>query len=156
MGRWEDLFVSGEFMERDRILSGLTLEQATRRPSEQSHTIYEELWHIVQWQNIIVLRDEESYADWQRGYVYPDSQPSDEGEWRALVREFLGGLEKALEWGASPEKLARETSPGVTMEHVLHSLAVHTSHHLGKIIAIRQFIGAWPPPLKAENDPASR
>jgi len=137
--KWKHLLVDGEFMEREKILSGLTLEQAARKPSELSHTIYEELWHASRWQNIVVLRDEGLYEDW------PVEPPATEEEWRALVAEFLAGLEKALEWARSPEKLARETGPGFTMADALHSLAVHTTYHLGKIVAVRQFIGAWPP-----------
>lgn len=144
MDKWKHLLVDGEFMERGKILSGLTLEQAARKPSEHSHSIYEELWHANRWQNIVVLRDEELYEEWQRGHVYPEQPPATEDEWRALVAEFLAGLEKALEWTRSPEKLARETSPGFTMADVLRSLAVHTTYHMGKIVAVRQFIGAWP------------
>ena len=62
-----------------------------------------------------------------------------------LVSEFLSGLEKALEWASSPEKLGVEVDTGVTMGDVLHSLAVHNAYHMGKIVAVRQLIGAWPP-----------
>ena len=143
MSKWEHLFRDGEFARRGEILSGLTLEQVTRRPSEQSHTIYEELWHANWWQAIIVNRDEALYAEWARGEVYPARAPASPEEWEALVAEFLGGIEKALWWAESRERLAHETDPGVTMEDVLHSLAVHTSYHLGKIVALRQFLGAW-------------
>ena len=143
MSKWEHLFRDGEFARRGEILSGLTLEEVTRRSSGQSHTIYEELWHANRWQSIIVNRDESLYAEWQAGRVYPAEPPAGAAEWEALVAEFLGGIEKALWWAASPERLAHETDPGHTMEDVLHSLSVHTSYHLGKIVALRQFIGAW-------------
>ena len=145
MSKWEHLFRDGEFARRDRIVAGLTLEQVTRRPSAQSHTIYEELWHANRWQSIVVNRDEALYAEWQAGRVYPEAPPAGAGEWEALVAEFLGGIEKALWWAESPERLGRETDPGVTMEDVLHSLSVHSSYHLGKIVALRQFLGAWRP-----------
>jgi hypothetical protein len=32
------------------------------------------------------------------------------------------------------------------MADALNSLAVHNAYHLGKIVALRQSIGAWPPP----------
>ena len=143
MSKWEHLFRDGEFARREEILSELTLEQVTRRPSEQSHTIYEELWHANRWQAIVVNRDESLYAEWQAGRVYPTEPPAGEAEWEALVAEFLAGIEKALWWAASPERLAHETNPGFTMEDVLHSLSVHTSYHLGKIVALRQFLGVW-------------
>ncbi|HEX7175150.1 MAG TPA: DinB family protein [Pyrinomonadaceae bacterium] len=144
MNKWKHLFVDGEFAARERILSGLTLEQVTRRLSPQSHTIYEELWHTTRWQNIVVNRDEEDEA-WQRGEVYPPDAPASEREWSALVEEFLAGLDRALEWADSPEKLAAEIDPDFTMADALRSLAVHNAHHLGKILALRQALGAWSP-----------
>lgn len=143
MSKWEHLFRDGEFARRGEILAGLTLEQVTRRASEQAHTIHEELWHASRWQAIVVNRDEALYEEWRAGRVYPEAPPASQAEWDALVAEFLGGVEKALWWAASPERLAHETDPGTTMEDVLHSLSVHTSYHLGKIVALRQFLGAW-------------
>ena len=145
MDKWGHLFKDGEFARRDRIVSGLTLEQVTRRPSAQSHTIYEELWHANRGQSIIVNRDEALYAEWQEGRVYPEAPPASRAEWEALVAEFLAGIEKALWWAEPPERLKRETDPGHTMADVLVSLAAHTAHHLGKIVALRQFMDAWEP-----------
>jgi uncharacterized damage-inducible protein DinB len=144
LSKWKHLFVDGEYARREKILSGLTLEQVQRRPSEQSHSIYEELWHAARWQTIIVTRDEELYKSWQSDELYP-SHPPKEWEWPALVAEFLSGLEKALDWASAPEKLDVEVEPGVTMGDVLHSLAVHNAYHMGKIVALRQSLGAWPP-----------
>lgn len=152
MNKWQHLFVDGEYMERARMLSGLTLEQVKRVASAHSHSIYDELWHTTKWQHIIVMRDEEQYREWQESALYPTQPPATEAEWAALVKQFLDGLQTALQWADSPEKLATELDPGVTMADALHSLAVHNAYHLGKIVAIRQAIGAWPP--EESSDPA--
>ena len=47
MNNLEHLFLVGEFPERAHLLSGLTLEQVTLCPDGASHSIYEELWHVV-------------------------------------------------------------------------------------------------------------
>jgi uncharacterized damage-inducible protein DinB len=143
LDKWRHLLISGEYADRKSIVSGLTLDQALARPSAGSHSIYEELWHATRWQNIVVGRDEELYGKWERGETYPPLPAADEGEWEALVREFLSGLERAMAW-TEPEKLTMEVDPDFTMADVLRSLAVHTSYHMGKIVAIRQVIGAWP------------
>ena len=143
MSKWEHLFKDGEFARRERIISGLTLEQATRRPSARSHTIHEELWHANRWQSIMVNRDEALYEEWARGAVYPESAPASEAEWDSLVKDFLAGTEKAIWWTESPERLAHETDPGSTMADVIRSLAVHSAYHMGKIVALRQQLGAW-------------
>jgi hypothetical protein len=66
--------------------------------------------------------------------------------WEDLVSEFLSGSETAVGLGHSPERLMGEVGPGVTLAERLESLAVHNAYHLGKIVTLRQVIGAWPPP----------
>jgi uncharacterized damage-inducible protein DinB len=144
-GKWKHLFVEGEYASPSRILSGLTLDQVNRAVSEQSHTIYDELWHTTTWQGIVVQRDEERYREWQAGNRFPAEQPRTFEEWLELVDLFLSGLDEVLELASSPKGLKVEVEPGTTMEDVLHSLAVHNTYHLGKIVALRQMMGAWPP-----------
>ena len=135
----EHLFLVGEFPARARLLSGLTLEQVTVCPDGASHSIYEELWHVVAYQQSIIAPGEPTRD------VYPTSVPKSEQEWHDLVRLFLDGARAAAAMGQAPERLAREVEPGVTMADELNSVAVHNAYHLGKIVALRQRIGAWPP-----------
>ena len=136
----EHLFLVGEFPERARLLSGLTLEQVTLRPHGASHSIYEELWHVVGYQQSII----EPGGD-PAGEFYPTAAPEHEQQWHDLVRVFLNGAQTAAALGQTPERLAIEVEPGVTLADELNSVAVHNAYHLGKIVALRQRIGAWPP-----------
>ena len=148
MSKWEHLFVDGEFIPRARLLSGLTFEQVTMRPPGLPHSIYEELWHTTKWQSIVVQCDWPAAAAWVGGgQQFPSEAPDKERMWADLVTEFLAGSAKAAEWGRSPEALTQEVRPGVTLADRLESLAVHNAYHLGKIVALRQVIGAWPPPI---------
>jgi uncharacterized damage-inducible protein DinB len=135
----EHLFLVGEFPERARLLSGLTLAQVTVRPDGASHSIYEELWHVVAYQQSIVAPGEPA------GEVYPSAAPEREEQWHDLVRVFLDGARAAAALGQAPERLVREVEPGVTLADELNCVAVHNAYHLGKIVALRQRIGAWPP-----------
>lgn len=146
MSRWKHLFVDGEFSARVRLLSDLTLEHVTTRPTGASHSIYEELWHLTKWQSIVVRRDAAAAAEWVAGsQQFPAVPPESEVVWQELVAEFLGGADKAVEWGGLPDSLDEEARPGVTLAEALQSLAVHSAYHFGKIVALRQQIGAWPP-----------
>lgn len=147
MSKWQHLFVDGEFTPRSRLLSGLTFEQAILRPHGLPHSIYDELWHTTRWQSIVVHRDEAA-ADISNVEEpqFPSETPDSANVWTELVSEFLEGAKKATEWGQMPEALVKEVSPGVTLADDLESLAVHNAYHLGKIVALRQMIGAWPPP----------
>jgi hypothetical protein len=135
----EHLFLVGEFPERAHLLSGLTLEQVTLCPDGASHSIYDELWHAAGYQRFVIERGDAS------GDLYPRAAPEHEHQWHDLVREFLDGAHAAAAMGQQPERLALEVEPGVTMADELNSVAVHNAYHLGKIVALRQRIGAWPP-----------
>ncbi|MHB0968960.1 MAG: DinB family protein [Thermoanaerobaculia bacterium] len=135
----EHLFLAGEFPARARLLSGLTLEQVTRCPDGASHSIYDELWHAAAYQRFILAREGEA------GESYPSAAPEQEQQWHELVGRFLDGAREAAALGQAPEQLALEVEPGVTMADELYCVAVHNAYHLGKIVALRQRIGAWPP-----------
>jgi uncharacterized damage-inducible protein DinB len=152
MNIWEHLFLTGEFSARSRLLSGLTLDEVTLRPDGAPHSIYDELWHAATWQCIIVERDKAAADALLRGGAnYPSAEPVHEQQWHDLVRQFLEGAQAAVAWAQAPERLAAEWEPGVTMADELASLAVHNAYHLGKIVALRQRIGAWPPKAAAEE-----
>ncbi len=135
----EHLFLDGEFAERSRLLSGLTLEQVTLCPEGASHSIYEELWHVVAYQQTIVAGADPA------GDRYPRTKPEHEHQWHDLVGVFLEGARAATSFAQTPERLSREVEPGVTMADELNCVAIHNAYHLGKIVALRQRIGAWPP-----------
>jgi hypothetical protein len=142
---WQHLFLTGEFAARAHLLSGLTLQQVTLCLEGASHSIYEELWHAEAYQRMIVERGDPA------GQRYPSAPPEHEQQWHDLVRLFLDGARDAVILGQKPEQLMREVEPGLTMADDLHSVAVHNAYHLGKIVALRQRIGAWPPPEASEG-----
>jgi len=141
----EHLFLVGEFPERARLLSGLTLEQVTLCPDGASHSIYDELWHAAGYQRFVIERGDAS------GDLYPRAAPEHEHQWHDLVREFLDGAHAAAAMGQQPERLALEVEPGATMADELNCVAVHNAYHLGKIVALRQRIGAWPPTAASDG-----
>jgi uncharacterized damage-inducible protein DinB len=143
----EHLFLVGEFPQRDYLLSRLTLEQVTVRPEGASHSIYEELWHAAGYQRTIVERDQTAGDD----DYYPSAAPEHEQQWHDLVQQFLDGAQAAVALAQAPERLAVEVEPGLTMADELNSVAVHNAYHLGKIVALRQRIGAWPPKTATEE-----
>ena len=136
----EHLFLVGELPGRARLLSGLTLEQVALCPDGASHSIYEELWHVVAYQQSVVAAGDPA------GDRYPSVAPENEQQWHDLVEVFLEGARTAAALGQSPERLALEIEPGLTLADELSSVAVHNAYHFGKIVALRQRIGAWPPP----------
>src|SRR3954465_13275580 len=98
----EHLFLVGEFPERARLLSGLTLDKVTLCPDGASHSIYEELWHVVGYQQSVIEPGNPA------GDFYPSAAAEFEQEWHDLVRVFLEGARAAAALGQAPERLAIE------------------------------------------------
>ena len=149
----EHLFLVGEFPERARLLSGLTLEQVTLCPNGASHSIYEELWHVVAYQQSIIEPGGPGGPGEPgdpSGDRFPSAAPEHEHQWHDVVRRFLDGARVAAALGQEPERLALEVEPGLTLADELNSVAVHNAYHLGKVVALRRQIGAWPP-MAASN-----
>ncbi len=145
MNIWEQLFLTGEYRARVDLLSGLTFEQVTLRPGSAEHSIYDELWHVVIWQRIVLARDRPAaVALMDGGENFPSTAPDQEQQWHDLVQEFLDGAQAAVTFAQAPDRLALEWKPGVTMAEELYKIAVHNAYHFGKIVALRQVIDAWP------------
>jgi uncharacterized damage-inducible protein DinB len=144
MSTWRHLFIDGEYAKRQRILADLGADEVGSRPGATSHSIYEELWHITKWQNVILSRTEEKYQAWLHGPKFPaQPAPENEAEWQTLVDEFLTGLATIVQLSDSERNLVSELTHGYTFREGLEALATHNAFHLGKIVAIRQMMGRW-------------
>jgi uncharacterized damage-inducible protein DinB len=136
------------------ILEGVSEELAQRRVNGAPHSIYGELWHIVFWQEMTL--------EWVNGTATPaparaaDGFPrADEKEsWAQLCERFFRGNEQAAAAACNEEKLKRVVrcpSPAgqperqMTVREQLESLAAHNAYHFGRIVLLRQLLGAWPP-----------
>jgi uncharacterized damage-inducible protein DinB len=143
--KWEHFILRGEFPIRKKIIQGLTAEQVNQKPVDGMHSIYEELWHITRWAHIVINQDAEAEKEFKGDGVFP-KEPATREEWNRLVNEFCGLLDKMMEITKTAD-LNKEQEDGWTLQDYVHSLIMHSSYHLGKIVAVRQMIGAWDPEL---------
>jgi uncharacterized damage-inducible protein DinB len=148
----ESLDGIGSYVPPMKTLAGVTVAQARKRPKRGIATIWEQLAHMVFWQDIFLTR--------MRGQIPPDvphdqdgwpkmpSAPAEQDEaWADLVVHFAAGLNEA-------EKIAKRATLGDklgpkmkrTFAGQLLSLATHNAYHLGQIVTLRRMIDAWPPP----------
>lgn len=152
--QWDDLFLTGAFAPRATLLRGLTLEEVEARPTGFPHSIYQELWHAARAIQMSLEHGRVALESWPLSEHFPASAaPASEAEWSALVTGFLAAAERAVELSHDASWLASADpgyeSFGSTWRDALEFLAVHTAYHLGKIVALRQALEAWPPPQEA-------
>jgi uncharacterized damage-inducible protein DinB len=121
------------------------------------HTIYQELWHIVFWQQITL--------DWVTGLETPfPTTPSagfattadaEHESWDELCQRFITTAQQAAAIASDEINLDQPircpSRPGqpvrvMSIREQLESLATHNAYHLGRIVLLRQLHGAWPPP----------
>lgn len=96
------------------------------------------------------VRASRSVETWPLSEHFPaTAAPSSEAEWHELVADFLESSERVVQLSHDPDWL-QSPDPGyedlhLTWRDALEFLAVQTAYHLGKIVASRQSLGAWPP-----------
>ena len=131
-------------------LEAVTAAQARKRPRRGVATIWEQLAHMVFWQDIMLMR--------MRGEGTPPvphdvdgwpKMPPAKGQdvaWDKLVRRFAAGLNEANRFAKKADLSAKMPKVRRTYADQILSLATHNSYHTGQIITVRRMLGSWPPP----------
>jgi len=139
------------------ILEALPEELSHRAVPGAPRTIYQELWHLAFWQQITL--------DWISGIEtpypakttdpFPTEAQSAAEPWPQLCRRFLEGAQLAASAAGDASRLAnivrctsRRGQPLrlMSVQDQLTSLAAHNAYHFGRLVLLRQLLGAWPPP----------
>lgn len=139
------LFRGGQaYVGVEATLSDLSAEQAAQIPVGLSHSVVELLAHI-NWWNAWMLEVIETGA----AIAYPqhaaDTWPVvGASDWEHTKNEFYSLLSR-IDTHASRPDLQNPVNHEETIGELLADFALHTAHHFGQIITVRQLIGAWPP-----------
>lgn len=150
------LIGDGYAMPPQQILNGVTDELAHRKPAGAPHSIYEELWHIVFWQELMLdwIRGQETAYPASPADCFPTVLDMEREYWPRLQERFSAGVNHAAEHAREESRLERqircpapqgEPARTRTAREQLESLATHNAYHLGRIVLLRQVMGAWPP-----------
>ncbi len=136
-----------------KTLEALTPADAERRVPGANHSIAEIVSHMVFWATWFCDRCDGIHAPMVTSAAlgWPAVPP---GSWPELHRQFLDVLDRAARIGESPERLASPVSPPIefpplaayTIRDAMVHVSIHTAHHLGQVVLLRQLIGVWPPP----------
>jgi uncharacterized damage-inducible protein DinB len=139
------------------ILEGVSDDLAHQTLQFAPHTIYEELWHIVFWQQVTLdwVQGIETPFPVQPSAGFPNKADVDRESWDQLRQRFFAGLQQVAAVANDESKHNQEircpSRPGnpvriMTVREQLESLAAHNAYHFGRIVLLRQLRQAWPPP----------
>jgi uncharacterized damage-inducible protein DinB len=132
-------------------LEELTAAQARRRPSKKLATIWDELAHVVFWQELTleIVRGGQPQTPEHAAGGWPPI-PGGRGAtkaWEALKARFAAGVAELEEAGRTRDLEARVgADTKSTLGELLLIIANHNSYHFGQIVALRRLVDAWTPP----------
>ncbi|AXC09390.1 hypothetical protein ACPOL_0003 [Acidisarcina polymorpha] len=138
------------------ILEDLDEDLAHRHAPGAPRSIYEELWHIVYWQQMTLewISGKETPYPEQASISFPEEQDVKKEGWDDLRERFFDGVLKAAAATRDAHELevvVRCPSPPgspvrtMTVREQLESLTAHNAYHFGRIVLLRQILGSWPP-----------
>lgn len=140
----------------DHILEALSEELAHRSVAGAPHTIYQELWHLAFWQQMTLdwINGKETAYPAKTSDPFPTKTQTAGEPWPHLCRRFLEGAKQAATTAGDSTRLSQTvrcpSRPGhpiriMSLQEQLVSLAAHNAYHFGRIVLLRQLLGAWPP-----------
>ena len=139
------LFRGGQaYVGVEASLSDLSSEQAATTPGNLPHSVAALLAHI-NWWNTWMLEVIETGAPVPYPLHASNTWPAvSAADWEHHKAEFYRLLAR-IDTHASRPDLASPVNHDETIGELLADFALHTAHHFGQIISVRQYIGAWPP-----------
>jgi uncharacterized damage-inducible protein DinB len=144
----------GGFHGPAAALDALTAEQALAKPHGLPHSIAEIVAHMCYWQEWFNACAVTGFTGAPEHAAEGWPEVAGDG-WDAVRTRYFASIEMAKRIASESDSLREPLlPPGVSIpilekesrgSGILHA-AVHSGHHLGQIITIRQLLGAWPPP----------
>lgn len=134
-----------------KAIEGLTAGQAERRVEGAPHSIAEIVAHVAYWQDWFAARAEGTGTPMPE-HAEPGWPQVPPGTWDEVAARYRAGLERAERLGgldpAQPIHPPLEYPPEAryTVGDAMTHIALHTAHHLGQVVLLRQIQGLWPPP----------
>ncbi len=132
-------------------VEGLTATQARKRVHPKLPTIWEELAHVVYWQEWLLTATRGSDPKFTASYKegWPPMPPAKDSAktWANLVRHFAEDLREAAGLAQTMNLSTRlKTKYKRSYGSVLITIADHNAYHIGQIVQMRKMMGLWPPP----------
>ena len=137
----------------ENVLKGLPSELRGKRPNGFAHSVWELLEHIRITQNDLLTfvqdPDYEEKLVWPKDYWPSAAAPSGDKAWNESIAAWRKDRMAFERFTADGKQDLTAKIPRGTGQTYLRTILVavdHASYHLAQIVAVRQLLGAWPPP----------
>ncbi|MHA2209203.1 MAG: DinB family protein [Candidatus Thorarchaeota archaeon] len=141
------LYGKGTHAESLKIVDGIPDDDAKERIADNVHSSWEQLFHIVYWQDLCIKAARLEEVKWPKdgSPSWPTDSTTD--TWDDLVTRFRVGLEEAKSLSLENDLAAPMASwADFPVLSSLIILAQHNSYHLGQIVVNRLAQETWPMP----------
>ncbi|RTR25555.1 DinB family protein [Deinococcus radiophilus] len=139
------LFRGGQaFLSVEAVISDLSAEQATQRPDALPHSAAQLLDHVNWWNRWMLDILESGQAQEYPEHASDTWREVGPEDWSGIKTDFYDLLARIDAHAARPD-LASPVNHDETVGELLADFALHTAHHFGQMVTVRQSIGAWPP-----------
>src|SRR5262249_44475572 len=128
-----------------RILKGVTAAQATKKPPGASHSIWELVLHIANWEEITVRRLRGEKVEWVQDSPidWPGVDGTSEAEWQKTLQR-LEKANRSLRNAVAKATRAQlnKTVPNrpYSNELMVHGIIHHDVYHSGQIAVLKRLV----------------
>jgi uncharacterized damage-inducible protein DinB len=133
------------------VLRLVTPEQAARRPTNGTHSIWELVLHMTGWRNEVARRATGEAAAEPVGGDYPSIGDPTAARWKEALDALDAShahLVAVVENMSDGDLLASSNDPrnralgtGVSYYELLHGIVQHDAYHAGQIAILRKVLG---------------
>lgn len=128
---------------RDKLLEGITAEQAGRKPVPGGHSIWQQVLHMISWTREVTRRIQgQAPANPVEG-DWPSPKSKSDAAWVATRNKLQDAHQELLETirKQPAERWDQPVGSGVTVLGMLIGLAQHDAYHIGQIATLRRAAG---------------
>jgi uncharacterized damage-inducible protein DinB len=137
----------------ENVLRGLPSELRGKRPNGFAHSVWELLEHIRITQHdlldFVQNPDYEERLVWPKDYWPSAVAPSGDKAWNESIAAWRKDRMALERFTTDTKQDLTAKIPRGTGQTYLRTVLVavdHASYHLAQMVAVRQLLGAWPPP----------